>query len=110
MNGINYTRVATFVTFIYLLSNDMTSKFIAGFITGIFVSTKYDFKPYVSLIEDKISSLQKELETKRDEINHQSTQSTQPTQYSNQKTQEEKSLIDNSWGFNWPWSKGDKKN
>jgi hypothetical protein len=91
MNNGNYTRAGIFLTFVYLLTNDMTSKFIAGVITGIFVSTKYDFKPYVSLIEDKISSLQKELETKRDEINHKESSQT-------------------SWAFNWPWSDVQKKN
>jgi hypothetical protein len=88
----NYIRTGIFFTFVLLITNDMTSKFIAGFVTGIFVSTKYDFKPYVSLIEDKISSLQKELESKREEIQYKEIEKERPR------------VVDNSWGFNWPWS------
>lgn len=65
----------------------MASKFLAGFVTGIFVSTKYDFKPYVSLVEDKLNSLHKELEQKRDE-----------------QKEKEKPQVPDNWGFNWPWS------
>ena len=91
----NYIRTGLIVSFIFLFINDMTSKFIVGFVTGIFVSTKYDFKPYVVLIEDKISSIHKELESKREEINME---------------RERSRVSDHSWGFNWPWSENDKKN
>lgn len=63
----NYVPTGIFVGLVFLLINDITSKFIIGFIAGIFVSTKYDFKPYVSLIEDKVTSFQKELELKREQ-------------------------------------------
>ncbi len=92
MNDNNYTKIGIFFSFIFLLTNDMTSKFIGGFATGIFVSTKYDFKPYVSLIEDKIISLQKELENKRNEINKEHIEIERPQ------------MADHSWRFNWPWS------
>jgi len=82
----NNTKAGIFLGFIFLLTNDMTSKFIVGFITGIFVSTKYDFKPYVSLIEDKITGLQKELEIKK----------------------ETPQVADQSWIFKWPWSDHEK--
>lgn len=82
----NYIRSGVLFSFVFLLINDMTFKFIAGFVTGIFISTKYDFKPYVSLVEDKIINLQKELELKR----------------------EEKSQMIGQSKFNWPWSNHDK--
>ena len=46
---------------IFLVLINMTSRFIAGVVTGIYISTKYNFKPYVGLIEDKIKELHKEL-------------------------------------------------
>jgi hypothetical protein len=105
MNNSNYARTGIFFGIIFLLVNDMTSKFIAGFLTGIFVSTKYDFKPYVSLIEDKIISLQKELESKREEIHQKDIEKQVPR------------VSDHNWGFYWPWSEqesssntGPKKN
>lgn len=96
----NYTRSGLIISFILLLINNMTSKFIIGFVTGIFVSTKYDFKPYVILIEDKIISLHKELESKREELNKEQMEKEQPR------------VADHSWSFNWPWFENDhtKKN
>jgi hypothetical protein len=82
MSNNNQIRIVTFVSFIFLLTNDMTSKYIIGFITGVFISTKYNFKPYINLIEDKIINLQKELEIKR--IHSQKS-------------------IESNW--NWPWSR-----
>lgn len=55
----NYTYIIG-IFIIYSLTNDMN--FILGFATGLLVSTKYDIKPYVKLVEDKIMNLQKELE------------------------------------------------
>ncbi len=92
---MNYTKIGIFFSFIFLLTNDMSSKFIAGFITGIFISTKYDFKPYVILIEDKIldlqKDLQKELETKREEIKEKEKEIEQPRMVEHNR--------------NWPWTK-----
>ena len=96
MNGGNYTQVGLFFGIIYLLTNEMTSKFIVGFVTGIFVSTKYDFKPYVSLIEDKIITLQRELEIKRDE-----------TKETREIKETDKPQVTN-WNFSWPWSVTDQ--
>ncbi len=45
--------------FIFLLVNDM--KFIVGVIVGIFVSTKYNFVPYVNLIEMKLINFRNQL-------------------------------------------------
>ena len=87
----NYISASIFIGVISLLANDMTSKFIAGFITGIIVSTKYDFKPYVNLIEEKIINLQKELETKKEELQQKEVQK------------------QNDWNFNWPWTEKSKK-
>ena len=76
---------------IFVLTSDMTSKFMAGFITGIFISTKYDFKPYVSLVEDKIVSFQREVESLKTGT-AQLPQSPQP-------------LPPTIWPNGWPWSK-----
>jgi len=45
-----------------LLLNDMTSKFVAGFLAGIYFSTKYDCKPYVNSIEIKLNNILKDIE------------------------------------------------
>lgn len=85
----NYIKSGVIISFIYLFTNEMTSKFVAGFITGIYLGTKYNFEPYVNLVETKIISLQKELEK-----------------------YEKSQMIDKSWEFRWPWSDHDisKKN
>lgn len=94
---MNNISIGICVSLLLFLTNDMTTKFLAGFITGIFVSTKYDFKPYVNLIEDKLTNLHKELEQKREEI-HQHEQEMQQHRY------EKPRMADNNWPFNWPWS------
>lgn len=82
MDNTNYLKITLFLSFTYMFFGEMGSKFFAGVFTGIYISSKYDFKPYVKIIEDKIYNLQKELEQKRDEI---------------QKSQ----MIDNNWNFKW---------
>jgi hypothetical protein len=89
----NYLKTGLLTSFIFLLINDMTSKFIAGFITGVFISSKYDFKPYVSLIENKIINLQKEIESKKEEI-----------ESKKEEIKQNKPRVTENKGFNWPWS------
>lgn len=67
------------LTVLYL-SYNMTSKFIIGFATGVFLSTKYDFKPYILLIEEKIMSIEKI------------------------KIEKEKEKEKVGWKFKWPWA------
>ena len=59
-------KLGIFISAVFFLTNDMT-KFLVGFVSGIYVSTKYDFKPYITLVEEKVIQLKKEFETKRDE-------------------------------------------
>jgi len=109
----NYIRTGIFISFVYLLINDMTSKFIAGFVTGIFVSTKYDFKPYVNLVEDKIISLQKELESKKEESKKEESKKEESKKEESKKEEIQykdtvkPQMVDQSW-FNWPWSNREK--
>jgi len=67
-------------------TNEMTLKFMAGFLSGIYVSTKYDFKPYINIIENKVQILRKELEKEfGKELEKEPKEPKEP-------------------GKNWPWS------
>jgi hypothetical protein len=106
---MNNISISIFAGFLFFLTNDMASKFIAGFITGIFISTKYDFKPYVRLIEEKMIGLHKELEVKREEVKREEIKREEIKK--DHSTSVDKTLKPQmvNWNFNWLWLNQDSK-
>jgi hypothetical protein len=67
---MNQIHALTFFGFIYLITNEITSKFMIGLVTGIYISTKYDMKPYVDTIETKLISFKNELEKSKEKTHY----------------------------------------
>jgi len=64
--NLDFFNLSTFIS-IYSIY-EMSFKFLFGFITGIYLGTKYDFKPHVKFTEDKIREFHKELEEKHNQL------------------------------------------
>lgn len=65
MSNWNGVAIGCFFAYIFI-REAMSSKFIFGFVTGAYVATQYDLKPYFDhaerKIRDKISEFKKEAE------------------------------------------------